>query len=130
MSFYDTTPTGRILNRFTKGTCGEKKIKQEQENFIHFTYCFLIFSQDINTIDEILMSAFMQYMKQVFSVCTAIFVFVTVCPMGAFLLPFLGMFYKKQYDFYSQSNRELQRIDSVYKSPTFALFSEALNGFW
>jgi len=102
MSFYDTTPTGRILNRCTK---------------------------DMNTIDESLISAFMSYMQQVFLVCTAIFVFVKVSPMGAFLLPFLGMFYKKQYDYFSQSNRELQRLDSAYKSPTFALFSEALNGF-
>ena len=110
-------------------TCGEKN-QTRTETFYTF-YLFFFFScQDINTIDEALMSAFMQYMQCVFYVCTAIFVFVTVCPMGAFLLPFLGMFYKKQYDFYSQSNRELQRIDSVYKSPTFALFSEALNGFW
>ena len=85
---------------------------------------------DINTVDETLISDFVQLMGQISILFTAIFTVVTASPSVAVVLPFLFIFYKQQYDYFSQSNRELQRIVSAIKSPTYALFGEALNGFW
>ena len=85
---------------------------------------------DVNTVDETLMSDFVQLMGQISVLLTAIFTVVTASPSVSVVLPFLLIFYKQQYDYFSQSNRELQRIVSAIKSPTYALFGEALNGFW
>jgi len=102
LSFYDTTPTGRIMNRLSK---------------------------DINTVDETLMTSFLQLMGSVMNILTTIFLVLIKSPKIVFVLPFLFIFYKQKYDYFSQSNRELQRIDSASKSPTYSLFGEALNGF-
>lgn len=46
---------------------------------------------------------------------------------AAFLLPIL-YFYKRQQAYFSQCYRELKRIDSVTRSPVYALFGETLDG--
>jgi len=102
MSFYDTTPTGRIVNRFSK---------------------------DISTLDETLIGNFTQLMQNVLEVSATIVILVWTTPIVSVALPFLIILYTHQYDFYNQSNRELKRIDSTSRSPVFNLFGEALDGF-
>eukprot|EP00536_Pseudo-nitzschia_multiseries_P002508 jgi/Psemu1/235755/estExt_Genewise1.C_340013 len=102
MTFFDTTPVGRIVNRFSK---------------------------DINTVDELLVTNFKQLMSITFSIVTSIVVLLTTVPQLSIILPFLGIFYKQQHSYFSRSNRELKRIDSTARSPIFNLFGEALNGY-
>ncbi|KAL7549224.1 hypothetical protein ACHAWF_012492 [Thalassiosira exigua] len=102
MSFFDTTPTGKILNRF---------------------------SQDINTIDEMLIGNFMSVMGMMSNILVTIVVLVSAVPILFIILPFLAIYYKQQHAYFSQSNRELKRIESASKSPIYALFAETLNGY-
>ena len=42
--------------------------------------------------------------------------------------PVVGVYYYKISTYYRSSTRELQRLDSVSKSPVYAAFTESLNG--
>jgi ABC-type multidrug transport system fused ATPase/permease subunit len=102
MSFFDTTPTGRIINRFSK---------------------------DINTADETLVSNFTAFLGSVFNILSSLVIILVASPNVIFVLPFLFKYYHTQYEHFGQSNRELQRIDSAARSPVYALFGEALHGY-
>jgi len=101
MAFFDTTPTGRIVNRFSK---------------------------DVYTIDEQLpvtmYSWVSTFIAVVFAVCTIAAVtpwFLAACvPMG-------GIYYYIQI-YYVPTSRELKRLDSVLRSPIFSRFGETLEG--
>lgn len=101
MSFFETTPIGRILNRF---------------------------SQDIYKIDEVLGRVFGQFFSNSVKVMFTIGVICFSTPMFVFMiLPILALYiYYQQY--YLKTLRELRRLDSVLKSPIFANFQESLNG--
>ncbi|KAI9838425.1 MAG: hypothetical protein M1838_004608 [Thelocarpon superellum] len=101
MSFFETTPAGRILNRF---------------------------SSDIYRIDEVLARTFnmlfvnfarAMFTLVVISVGTPIFITVII-PLGAIYL------YIQRY--YLRASRELKRLDSVTRSPIYAHFQESLGG--
>ena len=134
MSFFETTPTGRILNRFSKGKCAYSWLHQWRRRFIHYLcradFCERFLILDINTVDEMLISNFMALMGCVTGVLTSIIVLVSAMPQICVILPFLFVFYKQRHAYFSQSNRELKRIESTCKSPIYALFGEALNGYW
>ena len=101
-SFFDTTPVGRILNRF---------------------------SQDIYTVDERLPATFAMFLMVFLSVSSTLIVVSTVTPLFiAALVPILALYIYIQR-FYVTTSRELRRLDSVSKSPIFANFSQTLNGF-
>eukprot|EP00026_Physarum_polycephalum_P000563 Phypoly_transcript_00564.p1 GENE.Phypoly_transcript_00564~~Phypoly_transcript_00564.p1 ORF type:complete len:1454 (+),score=273.03 Phypoly_transcript_00564:76-4437(+) len=101
MSFFDTTPLGRILNRFSK---------------------------DQNAIDESLSQSMLTMLNQTF---LAIGVFITIALVSplfiSLLLPIVYFFLFAQ-SYYLRTSRELQRLDSITKSPVFAQFSETLTG--
>eukprot|EP00026_Physarum_polycephalum_P000551 Phypoly_transcript_00552.p1 GENE.Phypoly_transcript_00552~~Phypoly_transcript_00552.p1 ORF type:complete len:1441 (-),score=206.09 Phypoly_transcript_00552:79-4401(-) len=101
MSFFDTTPVGRILNRF---------------------------SRDTANIDSNLPTGLAPLMA---SGVTVVTVFVVVCFVTPFflvpLLPLVYLFYFL-YWYYMTTSREVMRLDSVSKSPIYALFSETLSG--
>jgi len=101
MSFYDTTPLGRILNRFSK---------------------------DTYTIDEVLMTSIYSYLSTLFSVLTTVGVvgFVTPWFLLALVPPAFLYYFTQQY--YVASSRELKRLDSVSRSPIFSHFAETLDG--
>lgn len=101
MSFFDTTPLGRVVN---------------------------IFSKDMYTIDEVLPSSLQMYLDTVASVAGVLVVISTVTPLFVlFLLPII-IFYSRQQSFFTQTYRELKRLDSTSRSPIYALFSESLDG--
>lgn len=101
MSFFETTPIGRILNRF---------------------------SNDIYKVDEILGRTFAQFFMNVIKVSFTIFVITYTTWQFLFLiLPLLGLYvYYQQY--YLRTSRELRRLDSTTRSPIFAHFQETLGG--
>jgi ATP-binding cassette, subfamily C (CFTR/MRP), member 1 len=100
-SFFDTTPLGRILNRF---------------------------SQDQYLIDEGLPDSFASVFNMFFSVMSTMIVITMVTPLFLVLIIPLVALYAFTQRFYVASSRELKRLESVTKSPIFAQFSETLNG--
>ncbi|KAK9316859.1 P-loop containing nucleoside triphosphate hydrolase protein [Lipomyces starkeyi] len=101
MSFFDTTPLGRIINRFTA---------------------------DVNRVDEVLARVFTNFFTNTFKVLFSIFVISSANPAFIlFVVPiaFLYIFYQK---FYLRTSRELKRLESVSRSPIYAHFQESLNG--
>ncbi|GAA5952785.1 hypothetical protein JCM21900_005802 [Sporobolomyces salmonicolor] len=101
MSFFDTTPQGRIMNRFSK---------------------------DIDTIDNILSDSFRMFISTASSVVGSIILIAIV--QHWFLLVVAGVFclYGFAASFYRQSARELKRLDNLLRSSLYAHFSETLSG--
>jgi ATP-binding cassette, subfamily C (CFTR/MRP), member 1 len=102
MSFYDTTPAGRIMNRFSK---------------------------DMYTIDEAVPNTASMYLDCMFSCISTLVVITYVTPWFAAVLPPMLFFYRKQQAYFSQCYRELKRLDSVNRSPLYQLFGETLEGY-
>ncbi|XP_034519018.1 canalicular multispecific organic anion transporter 1 [Ailuropoda melanoleuca] len=101
MSFFDTTPTGRIVNRF---------------------------AGDISTVDDTLplslrswMLCFLGIISTLVMICTATPIFVVV------IIP-LGIIYVSVQIFYVATARQLKRLDSVTRSPIYSHFSETVSG--
>ncbi|CAH1777684.1 unnamed protein product [Owenia fusiformis] len=101
MSFFDTTPLGRILNRF---------------------------SRDIETIDNNLPALFRSWINTVFTVFSTIIVISYSTPIFlAVILP-LGILYYFIQRFYIPTSRQLKRIESTTRSPIYTHFSETIAG--
>lgn len=101
MSFFDTTPIGRIVNRF---------------------------SQDIYTVDEMIprtLSSFISCAMQVISTIVVITLSSQVFLVA--VVPLAVMFYLIQR-YYVQTSRQLKRLESVSRSPIYAHFGETLAG--
>ncbi|KAJ9087834.1 hypothetical protein DSO57_1029153 [Entomophthora muscae] len=101
MSFFDTTPLGRIMNRFSK---------------------------DQSSIDEILPRAFGSYISTAMRVIFTVIVISYSTPPFLALIVLLGFFYFKMQGYYLTSSRELKRLDSTTRSPIFSHFQETLAG--
>ncbi|RIB18714.1 P-loop containing nucleoside triphosphate hydrolase protein [Gigaspora rosea] len=100
-NFFDTTPLGRIINRFSKDTdtCDNKLSDS-------FRIFFLTISEIIAT----------------FILTTIVFIWFIVP-----LVP-LSILYYLVFHYYQPSNRQLKRLDSVLRSSLYAHFSETLTG--
>lgn len=101
MSFFDTTPTGRILNRF---------------------------SSDVYRVDEVLARVFnMLFVNAARSCFTIGVICIATPPFIALILPIALAYYWIQR-YYLRTSRELKRLDSVSRSPIYAHFQESLGG--
>ncbi|EGC35823.1 hypothetical protein DICPUDRAFT_151784 [Dictyostelium purpureum] len=101
MAFFDTTPIGRILNRLTK---------------------------DTDTVDYTLAGSINHVYYFITSVIATLVVISIVTPMLLVpLVPISIIFYLVQY-YFRFTSRELQRLESISRSPIFSHFSESLNG--
>ncbi|KAK8218735.1 ABC transporter [Phyllosticta capitalensis] len=101
MSFFDTTPLGRITNRFSK---------------------------DIDVMDNQLtdsMRMFLLTAAMIISVFALIIAYFHY--FGIALAPLLIMFWFSS-DYYRASAREVKRHEAVLRSVVFSRFSEAVNG--
>lgn len=101
MSFFDTTPLGRILNRFSK---------------------------DQHTVDELLPRVFNGFFRVFFSVIATVCVIVASTPMFLTLILPLSIVYIYIQRYYLATSRELKRLDSVGKSPIYSHFQETISG--
>jgi len=99
--FFDTTPMGRILNRFTT---------------------------DQYTLDNDLRQTVSMVLMCVIRVLQVSLFIIYVTPAFIPIVFPLGYVYFKVQEFYRSSSRELKRLESVAKSPIFSHFSETLNG--
>ncbi|EKD20282.1 uncharacterized protein L3040_007291 [Drepanopeziza brunnea f. sp. 'multigermtubi'] len=101
MSFFETTPAGRILNRF---------------------------SSDIYRVDEVLARTFnMLFVNSARAMFTLAVISTATPAFTALILPLGGVYYWVQR-YYLRTSRELKRLDSVSKSPIYAHFQESLGG--
>ncbi|XP_055346894.1 uncharacterized protein LOC129594288 [Paramacrobiotus metropolitanus] len=101
MAFFDTTPLGRIINRFSK---------------------------DIDVIDGTIPMNFRMWMACFFNVISTVAVISFNTPAFlAVILP-LGLLYYAIQRFYIPCNRQLKRLESVSRSPIYSHFQESLTG--
>lgn len=101
MAFFDTTPLGRVLNRFSK---------------------------DIYTIDEVLQNILYSYLQVVSAVVCTMAVIATATPWFLVVVLPLLLIYRATQNFYIPASRQLKRIESNLRSPIFSHFSETLDG--
>lgn len=101
MSFFDTTPLGRILNRFAK---------------------------DIDVIDMLIPNTFRMYISCMFRVFAAFIIITYIIPkIFVFLILVLILYYFIQ-KLYVTTSRQLKRLDAITRSPIYSHFSETVTG--
>ncbi|KAI7805399.1 canalicular multispecific organic anion transporter 1 isoform X1 [Triplophysa rosa] len=101
MVFYDTTPSGRIVNRFAK---------------------------DIFTVDEMIPMSFRSWILCLLGVLGTLFVICLATPFfTAVVVPMAVIYYFVQR-FYVATSRQLRRLDSVSRSPIYSHFGETVSG--
>ncbi|XP_046714407.1 ATP-binding cassette sub-family C member 10, partial [Silurus meridionalis] len=101
VAFFDTTPLGRILNRF---------------------------SSDIYSVDDSLPFVLNILLANVFSLLGMLVVMSYGLPWVLLPLVPLGVLYYQTQRFYRHSSRELKRLCSLTLSPVYSHFSETLSG--
>ncbi|NXN95747.1 MRP3 protein, partial [Rhinopomastus cyanomelas] len=100
-SFYDTTPTGRIINRFSK---------------------------DIYVIDEVIPPTIMMFLGTFFTSLSTMIVIVASTPLFTVVIVPLAILYFFVQRFYVATSRQLKRLESVSRSPIYSHFSETVSG--
>lgn len=101
MSFFDTTPMGRILNRFAR---------------------------DIDVCDTTLSMHIRMTLIQAFRAVTALVVMAVETPLVLVVIIPIGLIYIFIQRLYIPSSRQLRRIESTTRSPIYIHFSETLTG--
>jgi len=101
MSFFETNPLGRILNRF---------------------------SSDVYRVDEVLARTFNMLFVNTARSAYTLGLVVASTPVFAVLIVPVGAVYVWIQRYYLRTSRELKRLDSVSKSPIYAHFQESLGG--
>ncbi|KAF9165614.1 hypothetical protein DFQ26_009690 [Actinomortierella ambigua] len=101
MSFFDTTPSGRVLNRF---------------------------SSDMSDIDETVPESLTAFLQFFFHSLAVLFVVSYVTPAFLLSLPPLVLIYVILQKYYLRTSSILRRIESVARSPLYEHVGESLNG--
>ena len=101
MSFFDTTPLGRIVNRFAKDV----------------DVCDQTLPQNIRSW----LSQFAQFISTIVLIMTVIPIFIVV------IIPIAIVFFFVQ-KFYVNTSRQLKRLESVSRSPIYSHFGETITG--
>jgi ABC-type multidrug transport system fused ATPase/permease subunit len=102
MSFFDTQPSGRIINRFTKDV--EATDVSIQDTIWSFTACFTSVTLSILVVAAVTRGAII------------------------FALVPLAMVYTVVQRYFISTSRELKRLDSIAVSPIFSSFAESVAG--
>ncbi|OWK57673.1 Canalicular multispecific organic anion transporter 2 [Lonchura striata] len=100
-SFYDTTPTGRVINRFSK---------------------------DIYVIDEVIPPTILMFLGTFFTSLSTMIVIIASTPLFAVVIIPLAILYFFVQRFYVATSRQLKRLESVSRSPIYSHFSETVSG--
>ncbi|MCX6141576.1 MAG: ABC transporter transmembrane domain-containing protein, partial [Candidatus Kapabacteria bacterium] len=101
LRFFDSTPMGRILNRFAR---------------------------DVESVDDRLSWNFEQSFKSLAQTIGALVLILTVMPIIiVVIVPVLFLYYRLQRD-YRRSAREAKRLESIARSPRYAHFKELVTG--
>ncbi|XP_010972727.3 ATP-binding cassette sub-family C member 2 isoform X2 [Camelus dromedarius] len=101
MSFFDTTPTGRIVNRF---------------------------AGDISTVDDTLPVSLRSWLLCFLGIISTLVMICLATPVFVVIIIPLGIIYVSVQIFYVATSRQLRRLDSVTRSPVYSHFSETVSG--
>ncbi|KAG8343664.1 putative ABC transporter transmembrane region ABC transporter [Trypanosoma vivax] len=101
MSFFDTTPLGRIINRFSK---------------------------DIVSIDEDLPDSLLYLLQCMLSVVSSLFVMAASQYIVLLAIIPCGFIYYRLMVFYNSASREMRRVSNRANSPVFSVLGEMLAG--
>ena len=100
-SFFDTNPTGRILNRF---------------------------SRDIGSIDEQLPPIFISCIQESLFVLSGVLIPAIANPWLLLIFFPTAVVFILLVRYYLKTSRELKRLESICRSPVFSHFSETMAG--
>jgi len=101
ISFFDTTPLGRIINRFSK---------------------------DQDSVDNVLTETIQSFISCFAVTISTLIIIIYTTPMFIIpLVPLLFVYYIMQ-EYYRSTSREIKRLDSLSRSPLYANFNETMNG--
>ncbi|XP_012683657.2 ATP-binding cassette sub-family C member 2 [Clupea harengus] len=101
MMFFDTTPSGRVVNRFAK---------------------------DMFTVDEMIPMSFRSWVLCLLGVIGTLFVICLATPLFTAVIVPLAVVYYFVQRFYVATSRQLRRLDSVSRSPIYSHFGETVAG--
>ncbi|KAJ3237858.1 hypothetical protein HDU81_008767 [Chytriomyces hyalinus] len=101
MRFFEKTPVGRLLNRFTK---------------------------DMATIDNECMDSLDSFFRLIIQMATTVILILYVAPASGLIIPVVALCYYWISSLYLEASRELKRLESISNSPIYAQFSETLIG--
>ncbi|XP_042293386.1 multidrug resistance-associated protein 1 isoform X2 [Sceloporus undulatus] len=101
MSFFERTPSGNLVNRFSK---------------------------EMDTIDSMIPQIIKMFMGSMFNVIGACIIILLATPVAAVVIPPLGLVYFFVQRFYVATSRQLKRLESVSRSPVYSHFNETLLG--
>ena len=101
LSFFETTPVGRILNRFSK---------------------------DQDGVDNAVLDSIRRFVVNFTNAISVFAVIMINSPLFGVPLFFIVIFYYYVQNHYRKTSRELKRIDSVSRSPLYAQIGESLGG--
>lgn len=101
MSFMDTTPMGRVINRFTK---------------------------DTDTLDNEIGDRFSMVVYFFASIIGILILCIIYMPWFAIAVPFIVGFFIILATFYQASGREVKRLEAVQRSHVYNNFNESLTG--
>ncbi|KAH3662159.1 hypothetical protein OGAPHI_005407 [Ogataea philodendri] len=101
MSFFDTTPMGRILNRFSK---------------------------DTETLDNAIVEQARLFCFGISNMCGILVISCVYLPWFAIAVPFVLFIAHCFYSYYQASGQELNRIEATQRSLTYSCFEEVLSG--
>ncbi|EUC66120.1 ABC transporter protein YOR1, putative [Rhizoctonia solani AG-3 Rhs1AP] len=101
ISFFDTTPLGRIMNRFSK---------------------------DVDTIDNVIGDACRMFIGTLVQIIGAVVLISVIQPWFLLAVGIVLLAYYWIAMYYRASAREVKRIDAVLRSSLYAHFGEAIGG--
>jgi len=101
MSFFETTPLGRIMNRFAK---------------------------DIDTIDNTVSDSLRTFLMTFVNILGSFVLVAIIIPWFLIVLGVVMIVYAAFAVYYRASSRELKRLDAILRSSLYAHFSESLAG--
>merc|ERR1711871_1835065 len=101
LSYFESTPTGRILQRFSK---------------------------DLDAVDQQLPSSLGQFMGSALQIIGSMIAIILVSPNFVLALIPIFYLYGTITNYYRVVARDLKRLDSISRSPLYSHFSETLGG--
>ncbi|XP_055643285.1 multidrug resistance-associated protein 1 isoform X8 [Toxorhynchites rutilus septentrionalis] len=101
LTFFDITPTGRILSRFSK---------------------------DMDVLDNTLPNTASEVIYCFFEVVATLVVITISTPIFGLVIVPIGILYYTVQRFYVATSRQLKRLESVSRSPIYSHFGESLQG--
>ncbi|CAO3598060.1 unnamed protein product [Absidia cylindrospora] len=99
--FFDTTPLGRIVNRF---------------------------SADMETVDQAVAPSLTFLLYSIIATAYVVILITTITP--AFMIPgvFVAFLFWRIGNYYLRSSRDMKRLNSVTRSPIYVQFNESVSG--